>query len=163
MRMSKDLYRTTMTRRDDSVETIQHETAASARRGRAVAARTHPQLSLVAYTLLSHLEDRESCRATDLASEFMLDKSTVSRQITGLERRGFVERRPDPRDNRVQMLRPTSAGAEVLAAATAARRTAFRQRLTDWDDADLERFAAYLVRYNSTVQDSVNSTVQDSP
>jgi DNA-binding MarR family transcriptional regulator len=137
-----------MPSRDESVEIIQHEMAAFARRARAAAARMHPELSFVSYTLLAHLEDREGCRATDLAAEFMLDKSTVSRQIAGLEQLGFVERRPDPRDQRVHVLRPTAAGAEVLAAATAARRAAFRRRLADWDEADLERFASYLVRYN---------------
>jgi DNA-binding MarR family transcriptional regulator len=142
-------------RHDDSVETIQHEMAAFARRARAAAARIHPELSLGAYTLLAHLEELEGCRATDLAAEFMLDKSTVSRQIAQRKRLGFVERRPDPRDNRVQVLRPTTAGAEVLAAAAAARRAAFRQRLAGWDEADLERFAAYLVRYNAfTPEDS---------
>jgi DNA-binding MarR family transcriptional regulator len=136
-------------RREDSVETIQHEMAATTRRGRAAAARIHPELSLVAYTFLTRLEGLEGCRATDLAAEFMLDKSTVSRQIAQLERLGFVERRPDPSDNRVQVLRPTTAGAEVLATAAAARRAAFHQRLSDWDEADLERFAAYLARYNA--------------
>jgi len=134
--------------RDDSVETIQREMAAFARRARAAAAHMHPELSLVSYTLLAHLDDRPGSRATDLAAQFLLDKSTVSRQVSGLEQLGFVERRPDPRDHRVQVLHTTPAGSAVLAAATAARREAFRGRFAEWEKSDLDRFASYLVRFN---------------
>ncbi|MYX35902.1 MULTISPECIES: MarR family winged helix-turn-helix transcriptional regulator [unclassified Streptomyces] len=133
---------------DASVETIHREMTAFARRARAAAARMHPKLSLVAYTLLAHMSERRHCRATDLAQAFLLDKSTVSRQIATLERLGLVERRPDPADHRVQVLLPTTAGAAVLAEATRAAWHIVRGRLADWDDSDLARFAAYLTRYN---------------
>ncbi|MFE0627246.1 MarR family winged helix-turn-helix transcriptional regulator [Streptomyces sp. NPDC058864] len=135
-----------------SVETIHREMTAFARRARAAAARMHPQLSLVAYTLLAHMSDRRDCRATDLAQAFLLDKSTVSRQVATLERLGLVERRPDPADHRVQVLLPTTAGAAVLAEATNAARRSVCGRLADWDDTDLARFAAYLTRYNDAAE-----------
>ncbi|WP_437023368.1 MarR family winged helix-turn-helix transcriptional regulator [Streptomyces sp. enrichment culture] len=122
---------------------------AFARRARASAARIHPELSLVSYTLLGHLEERGGCRATDLAAHYALDKSTVSRQVTALERTGLVERRQDPDDHRVQGLHLTDAGRRVLAQATGSRRAAFRERLADWPEEDLVRFAAYLERYNA--------------
>ncbi|MGX1755540.1 MarR family winged helix-turn-helix transcriptional regulator [Streptomyces lydicus] len=138
-----------MTHRDDSVETIQQEMTAFARRARATAARMHPELSLVSYTLLAHLDDQHGCRATDLAAHYLLDKSTVSRQIAALEKLDFVERRVDPEDHRVQVLHPTEKGAKTLANVTASRRKAFRERLADWDEDDLDRFATYLLRYNA--------------
>ncbi|MET9294483.1 MarR family winged helix-turn-helix transcriptional regulator [Streptomyces sp. NPDC003077] len=138
-----------MANRDESIETIQQEMTAFARRARATAARMHPELSLVSYTLLAHLDDQKGCRATDLAAHYFLDKSTVSRQIAALEKLGFVERRLDPHDHRVQVLHPTEQGAQVLANVTASRRQAFHERLGDWDEADLARFATYLSRYNS--------------
>jgi DNA-binding MarR family transcriptional regulator len=133
--------------RDQSVETIQRELTAFARRARATAARMHPQLSLVSFTLLAHLADQQGCRATDLAAHYLLDKSTVSRQVAALEKLGFVERRPDPDDQRVQVLHPTPLGYETLASVAASRREAFQERLTDWSEEDLARFAEYLVRY----------------
>ncbi|MEV5377472.1 MULTISPECIES: MarR family winged helix-turn-helix transcriptional regulator [Streptomyces] len=136
--------------RDASLETIQRELTAFARRARAAAARLHPELSLVSYTLLAHLEEQGGCRATDLAAHYLLDKSTVSRQIAGLERLGFVERRPAPEDQRAQVLHLTARGADTLAQVAANRRDAFRERLGDWDDADLDRFAGYLLRYNAS-------------
>ncbi|MFF4603816.1 MarR family winged helix-turn-helix transcriptional regulator [Streptomyces sp. NPDC001339] len=141
-----------MAHRDDSVETIQQEMTAFARRARATAARMHPELSLVSYTLLAHLDDQRGCRAMDLAAHYLLDKSTVSRQIAALEKLGFVERRVDPDDHRVQVLHPTEKGSQALASAGASRRQAFHERLADWDEEDLQRFATYLRRYNAAQQ-----------
>jgi DNA-binding MarR family transcriptional regulator len=130
------------------VDTIQHELTAFARRARATAARMHPELSLVSYTILAHLEDQQGCRATDLAAYYLLDKSTVSRQVAALEEAGLLERRRDPADHRVHVLHLAPRGVEVLASARTRRRESFRERLADWAPEDLERFAGYLVRYN---------------
>lgn len=135
--------------RDASVDIIQRELTAFARRARAAAARVHPELSLVSYTLLAHIEDQQGCRATDLAAHYLLDKSTVSRQIAALEKMGLVERRPDPADHRVQVLHPTHAGSVMLANAQASRLAAYQERLKDWSSEDLDRFAALLLRYNA--------------
>jgi DNA-binding MarR family transcriptional regulator len=133
----------------DAVETIQREMTVFARRARAAAGRMHPELSLVSYTLLGHLEESGGCRATDLAAHYALDKSTVSRQVAGLERAGLIERRPDAQDHRVQVLHLTDTGRHLLAQVTESRRAAFLERLADWPAEDLSRFADYLVRYNA--------------
>ncbi|WP_264937479.1 MarR family winged helix-turn-helix transcriptional regulator [Streptomyces sp. A012304] len=133
----------------EAVETIQREMTAFARRARASAGRLHPELSLVSYTLLGHLEEHEGCRATDLAAHYALDKSTVSRQVSALERASLIERRRAPHDHRVQVLHLTDAGRRVLAQVTESRRAAFHERLADWPREDLERFADYLARYNA--------------
>ncbi|MER5910654.1 MarR family winged helix-turn-helix transcriptional regulator [Streptomyces sp. NPDC001982] len=132
-----------------AVETIQREMTIFARRARASAGRMHPELSLVSYTLLGHLEERDGCRATDLAALYALDKSTVSRRVAALERDGLVERRLDPADHRVQVLHLTDAGREILAEVTLRHRAAVRERLADWPEQDLARFARYLERYNA--------------
>ncbi|AJF66110.1 MarR family winged helix-turn-helix transcriptional regulator [Streptomyces vietnamensis] len=144
--------------REASVDVIQRELTAFARRARAAAARVHPELPLVSYTLLAHIEEQRGCRATDLAAHYLLDKSTVSRQIAGLEKLGFVERRPAPEDHRVQVLHPTEAGTKVLAAAQTSRMAAFQQRLEDWSAEDLARFAAYLLHYNSAATNPAPGT-----
>lgn len=143
-----------MSSAESAVETIQREMTIFARRARASAGRMHPELSLVSYTLLSHLEEQSGCRATDLAAHYALDKSTVSRQVAALERTGLIERRLDPEDHRVQVLHLTEAGEEILAQVTHSRRAAFHERLADWPEEDLIRFAAYLERYNAGRGDS---------
>ncbi|WP_420709901.1 MarR family winged helix-turn-helix transcriptional regulator [Streptomyces sp. NRRL S-340] len=135
--------------REGPVETIQREMTVFARRARASAGRMHPELSLVSYTLLGHLEERGGCRATDLAAHYALDKSTVSRQVAALERAGLIERRLDPEDHRVQVLHLTDAGRQLLLQVTDSRRAAFQERLAEWPEEDLKRFAGYLTRYNS--------------
>ncbi|MBM9505905.1 MarR family winged helix-turn-helix transcriptional regulator [Actinacidiphila acididurans] len=137
-----------MSGRDAALDTIQRELTAFARRARATAARMHPELSLVSYTILAHLEEQQGCRATDLAAYYLLDKSTVSRQVAALERLGLIERRTDSTDHRVQVLHLAPRGNEVLAAARERRKQTFEERFADWDPADLGRFAEYLVRYN---------------
>ncbi|WP_335934066.1 MarR family winged helix-turn-helix transcriptional regulator [Streptomyces sp. PTD5-9] len=135
--------------REASLDVIQRELTAFARRARAAAARLHPELPLVSYTLLAHIDDRNGCRATDLAAHYMLDKSTVSRQIRTLEELGLVERHPDPDDHRIQVLHPTEAGTQALASTQASRRAAYQERLADWTADDLAKFAECLMRYNS--------------
>lgn len=137
-----------MSARETSLDIIQRELTAVARRARATAARMHPELSLVSYTILAHLEEQQGCRATDLAAHYLLDKSTVSRQVAALEALGLIERRVDPADHRVQVLHLAPHGVEVLTAARERRRGTFQERLAQWEPADLERFAAYLTRYN---------------
>ncbi|WAZ19538.1 MarR family winged helix-turn-helix transcriptional regulator [Streptomyces cinnabarinus] len=134
---------------DTAVEVVQREMTAFARRARASAGRMHPELSLVSYTLLSHLEESGGCRATDLAAHYALDKSTVSRQVAALERDRLIGRSPDPDDHRVQLLHLTDAGRRLLGQVTERRREVVRERLADWAEEDLERFAGYLVRYNA--------------
>ncbi|MFK0170764.1 MarR family winged helix-turn-helix transcriptional regulator [Streptomyces sp. NPDC090306] len=124
-----------------------------ARRARASAGRLHPELSLVSYTLLGHLEESGGCRATDLAAHHALDKSTVSRQVAALERAGLIGRRQDTEDHRVQVLDLTDAGRQILGKVTRRRRTAFRTRLAEWTPEDLARFAEYLTRYNEGAPD----------
>ncbi|MBB5934059.1 DNA-binding MarR family transcriptional regulator [Streptomyces zagrosensis] len=96
------------------------------------------------------MEDSDGCRATDLAAHYLLHTSTVSRQISALEQLGYVERRTDPGDHRVRVLHLTASGTEALRGVTANRRALMHRRLTTWDAADLDRFAAYLRRYNAT-------------
>ncbi|WP_030972466.1 MarR family winged helix-turn-helix transcriptional regulator [Streptomyces sp. NRRL S-1824] len=145
--------------RKESLDVIQRELTAFARRARAAAARLHPELPLVSYTLLAHIDDQHGCRATDLAAHYMLDKSTVSRQIGALEKLGLVERHPDPADHRIQVLHPTEAGTRALASTQATRHAAFQERLAEWTADDLARFAEYLLRYNS----SGGTTAEDAP
>jgi DNA-binding MarR family transcriptional regulator len=48
-----------------------------------------------------------------LSAELYLDKSTASRMIDSLERKGYVRRSLDPRDNRALKLELTKKGREL--------------------------------------------------
>ena len=139
--------------RNESIDSIQRELTAFSRRARAMAARIHPGLTLVSYAIMEHLRDSGGCRGTDLATHFLLDKSTVSRQVASLEKLGLIRRSPDPEDQRGQILHPSEQGAALLRDVQVQRREAFLQRLADWTDTDIDHFARLLERYNSEVPD----------
>ena len=49
----------------------------------------------------------------ELAAGLYLDKSTASRVVSALERKGYVLRQPDPADRRALQLQATRAGVEL--------------------------------------------------
>lgn len=136
-------------RRAEGIDAIQRELTAFSRRARAMASRIHPGLPLVSYTILEHLRDSGGCRGTDLATHFLLDKSTVSRQVSALEKLGLLSRSPDPEDQRGQILHPSAKGTALLEAAGEQRRQAFLDRLDDWSEEETVLFARLLERYNA--------------
>ncbi|MFD5178265.1 MarR family winged helix-turn-helix transcriptional regulator [Nocardia sp. NPDC058379] len=134
--------------RTAAVDAIQRELTAFARRARGRAAELHPELTLVAYSILDLILERGGCQATDLAEQFLLNKSTVSRQVGALERLGYLTREVDPGNRRNHLLHATEAGRAVARAAEQRRREAFADRFTDWTDADVATLASLLTRYN---------------
>jgi DNA-binding MarR family transcriptional regulator len=67
-------------------------------------------------TRLARAEDR-TMRLSTLAGAAGLSLSRVSRILDGLERRGLVQRLPDPVDTRAKNARLTPAGLDLLRAA----------------------------------------------
>lgn len=60
--------------------------------------------------LLLEVEDRKETSVTALASALELDKSTLSRNVDGLCRAGFLRRETDPRSRRQQVISLTAEG-----------------------------------------------------
>lgn len=79
---------------------------------------------------LTELAARPSLTQTELAGRLRLEKSTVSRLVSQLEGRGWVERRRAEHDGRVLLLTLTDPGRE-LAAQIGASRAAFFSRLSE--------------------------------
>jgi DNA-binding MarR family transcriptional regulator len=59
------------------------------------------------------IDPENGSRLTDLADSAMMTKQTVGEVVSDLERRGYVERVPDPEDGRVKIIRLTTKGREV--------------------------------------------------
>jgi DNA-binding MarR family transcriptional regulator len=60
--------------------------------------------------------DRDGSRITDLAEAALLTKQTVGFLVDQLERAGYVERTPDPRDGRARLVRVAPRGAAAVQA-----------------------------------------------
>jgi DNA-binding MarR family transcriptional regulator len=56
-------------------------------------------------------------RLTELAGRAGLSLAATSELVNDLQRLGYLERRPDPRDGRGELIVPTDRGRAVLAAA----------------------------------------------
>ena len=118
------------------------------RRARDVGDALHPGLSLVDYTLLTQIDVSPGMRAADLAAHFCLDKSTLSRQLEQLTSAGLLGRDGERPGRRGYALTLTAAGKQHLDAAGHAVRDHLAERLTDWDDRDIEAFAQLVTRFN---------------
>src|SRR5690349_1326412 len=59
---------------------------------------------------LEALVRRGPMTLNDLAAYLYLDKSTASRVVAALERKGYVARAPHPEDGRALLLAPTTEG-----------------------------------------------------
>jgi len=75
---------------------------------------------------------------TRLGQGLMLSSAGVTSRLDRLERRGFVERLPDPEDRRGVIVELTDAGLEVVDAAVAANSISDRQLMDRFDPHELE-------------------------
>lgn len=62
---------------------------------------------------LEGLVRRGGMTLNDLAAFLYIDKSTASRVVDALERKGYVARSPHPKDGRAVLLEATSSGREL--------------------------------------------------
>jgi DNA-binding MarR family transcriptional regulator len=58
--------------------------------------------------------DQDGSRITDLAEAAVLTKQTVGFLVDQLQRAGYVERTPDPRDGRARLVRVAPRGAAAV-------------------------------------------------
>jgi DNA-binding MarR family transcriptional regulator len=73
-------------------------------------------LSLTQALLLSGLLDHDELTVGALAERAEVSKPTATRMLDGLERDGYITRRPCDRDRRAVLIALTSAGRDVLQA-----------------------------------------------
>ena len=125
------------------------------RRAVARSRRINAPLTQVEQSLLAFIGSNPGCRATDIASAFSLNRSTVSRQVHALAELGLVVEGDDgdnqPRRGRA--LSVTDKGADRLQRSLAIHRESVRNRLEGWSESELKDFADALERFNA-VEDS---------
>ena len=100
-----------------------------------------------AIIILSSLKENSAVRLSDLASDLLLDISTVSRQARALEDRGLVTRAEDADDRRAVRLELTPAGLAVLEEAWSRRNRWLAESLHDWTPDDRVALVAMLTRF----------------
>src|SRR5690606_29914017 len=103
-----------------------------------------PSLRRTDAALLRYLRTHGNARAGDIAAEYSLDASVVSRQVGCLTERGYVERHNDPADARASLLAITESGREHLAEFDRAYSSFLARRFEDWSEDRIAHAAAVL-------------------
>jgi MarR family transcriptional regulator, multiple antibiotic resistance protein MarR len=132
--------RHTVTRRDELIRAI-FENMEVTKRG------MHAQLHAInkllpipraQLELLVSIEHMQPVSFKDLAKQLYLTPGAVSQLAEGLEQQGYIARKADPNDRRVQCLETTKRGDKLLQDVSKKRRAIFEAVLKELTDEELE-------------------------
>lgn len=136
--------------RTSGIQAVYTEIQTISRRAVARARRMSAPLSFVEHSLLTFIGTTPGCRATDIAADFQLNRSTISRQLTSLMELGLVEYAPQEDEaGRGRVLRLTERGRQLRERSVEAQRDVVTARLKDWSAEEIAAFAAVLGRFNA--------------
>ncbi|GAA1353735.1 MarR family winged helix-turn-helix transcriptional regulator [Falsarthrobacter nasiphocae] len=107
-----------------------------------------PDITFAESVLLNAVRRAEGATAAGIASEIGIDKSTVSRQIAAVERRGLLTRQSIEGERRAQLLTLTPEGMRILDTVDEMRLAAIADRLKTWTDEEVATFERLLSRFN---------------
>lgn len=111
------------------------------------AALTRLGLKVRSYSVLALAADTANGPSQRELAEFLrLDPSQVVALVDDLQRRGLVERRPDPADRRANVVVATPEGLALAARARSAAQTAERELHGDLDAHERAQLASLLRR-----------------
>ncbi len=108
---------------------------------------------MTAMMLLHKLGCEGARRPSDLALEFGLDLSTVSRHVRALQRDGLLAREPDPDDGRAHLVSVTAQGTAVTTEALRRRDIAVTRALATWTNDDVAALHILLGRLADDLDD----------
>lgn len=96
--------------------------------------------------LLHHLACAGPVRISGLADALVLDVSTVSRHVSGLEADGLLVRQEDPDDRRATIIAISEEGRAYVTRALDERSAFLRRALATWPAEDVDALIGYLDR-----------------
>lgn len=110
------------------------------------------RLERSAYIMLSRIEVQGPMSIGQLSDAFQLDASTVNRQTAHAMRAGLLERIPDPEGGMARKFRLTEEGERRLREERDTHVKDLDRVFEDWSAEDVETFARYLQRFNTSVE-----------
>jgi DNA-binding MarR family transcriptional regulator len=138
--------------RDRPIGYLVHEVARLFRRRFEDEARTHA-VTLPQWRALAEIYRSGGISQVSLAGCIDTDPMTLSGILDRLEKRGLVERYPDPNDSRAKLARLTAEGAELVATAKNVGRELYENALSGLSVAERDRLAHGLRR----IRDNLNN------
>lgn len=134
-----------MTSPDPSIGYLIHEVAKAFRRRFEAAARQH-DLTLPQWRVLSELFHQGALSQVRLATAVDADPMTMSGILDRLEKRGLVDRQPDPSDSRAKLVRLTTEGEVLFQTAKALGTELYQSAVAGMTPDDLARLGASLTQ-----------------
>lgn len=141
----------------DSVGTIEMELMTLVRHLETLGRKSslYARVDRAGYLALRTLDRLGPIHTNVLARTLHLDASTVTRQVTALERSGFVARRPDPTDGRSSSLVLTADGRRTMRCVERDRRRVLRELFGDWTEDERRDLGRVLTKLNISLIDKV--------
>ncbi len=137
--------------KDASIGYLVREVARLFRRRFEEEASTHG-FTLPQWRALAALSRNAGISQVALAASIDIDQMTVSGIVSRLEKRGLIERYPDPNDSRAKLAKLTPAGIELVATAKNVGRALFEDALSGLDVEQREAVTTGL----HTIRDNLN-------
>jgi MarR family transcriptional regulator for hemolysin len=137
--------------KEASIGYLVHEVARLFRRRFEEEASTHG-FTLPQWRALAALSRNAGISQVALAASIDIDQMTVSGIVSRLEKRGLIERYPDPNDSRAKLAKLTPAGIELVATAKNVGRALFEDALSGLDAEQREAVTTGL----HTIRDNLN-------
>jgi DNA-binding MarR family transcriptional regulator len=119
----------------------------------------HRALDRAAYVILRQLEKDGPLNVSALAAALNLDGSTVTRQVTALQKDELIERQRDPKDGRGTVIAATAFGLRQVEAVRQARRVVYGAVLKDYSDAEKRELAVVLERFTEALAEHMRTRV----
>jgi len=144
--------------RPSAMEALEWELVLLVRALEAVQRRRNYPLDRAHYLLLGLLEREGPQPIAALASQLLLDGSTVTRQVATMEDQGLVEKQPHPQDGRSALICATLHGRREAAKMRELRLRRVKALFQGWDGKDRATFAALLARFNVSLSEVLGAS-----
>ncbi|HWA43938.1 MAG TPA: MarR family transcriptional regulator [Hypericibacter adhaerens] len=138
--------------KERSIGYLVHEVARLFRRRFEDEARIHG-VTLPQWRALAEIHRSEGISQVSLAGCIDTDPMTLSGILDRLERRGLIERYPDPNDSRAKLARLTPEGTRLVSTARNVGRELYENALSGLSPAERDSVAAGLIR----IRDNLNN------
>ena len=115
------------------------------------------------WAVLAKVERNEGMKQTELAEQMEMQPITLTRLIDKLCESGWIERRGDTNDRRVNRLYLSKAGRALLGKLSGLRSELTATALDGLDPADAQRLLAQLEQIKENVRNAIRSPQAKAP
>jgi len=106
--------------------------------------------------MLRALWERDGLTQSALVERLGRCPATITKMVQRMEKAGFVERRPDPNDERLSHVYLTDAGRDIQAAVQDVWRTFEEQAFATFSEEEVLMFRGLLIRICQNIEETID-------